>query len=127
MTNTISKTLAVLALGGLIFIASAIAQQDNTSGAGPGVLDPAHPRVNQINQREQNQQDRIANGVKSGRLTPGEAQRLERGEQRLENKEKKDMAKDNGHLTKQDQRKLNREANRMSKRIYKDKHNAKTN
>jgi len=127
MTNTISKTLAVLALGGLIFIASAIAQQDNTSGAGPGVLDPAHPRVNQINQREQNQQDRIANGVKSGRLTPGEAQRLERGEQRLENKEKKDMAKDNGHLTKQDQRKLNREANRMSKRIDKDKHNPKTN
>jgi hypothetical protein len=37
------------------------------------------------------------------------------------------MAKDNGHLTKQDQRHLNREANHMSKRIYKDKHNAKTN
>jgi hypothetical protein len=110
-----------------MFIGSAIAQQDNTSGAGPGVVDPGHPRVNEINQREQNQQDRIANGVKSGQLTPGETQRLERGEQRLENNEKKDMAKDNGHLTKQDQRKLNREANHMSKRIYKDKHNAKTN
>jgi hypothetical protein len=127
MTNTISKSLAVLAVGGLMFIGSAIAQQDNTSGAGPGVVDPGHPRVNEINQREQNQQDRIANGVKSGQLTPGETQRLERGEQRLENNEKKDMAKDNGHLTKQDQRKLNREANHMSKRIYKDKHNAKTN
>ncbi len=32
------------------------------------------------------------------------------------------MAKDNGHLTKQDQRQLNREANHMSKRIAKDKH-----
>jgi hypothetical protein len=127
MTNTIGKSLAVLAVGGLMFIGSAIAQQDNTSGAGPGVVDPGHPRVNEINQREQNQQDRIANGVKSGQLTPGETQRLERGEQRLENNEKKDMAKDNGHLTKQDQRKLNREANHMSKRIYKDKHNAKTN
>ena len=127
MTNTISKSLAVLAVGGLMFIGSAIAQQDNTSGAGPGVVDPGHPRVNEINQREQNQQDRIANGVKSGQLTPGETQRLERGEQRLENNEKKDMAKDNGHLTKQDQRQLNREANHMSKRIYKDKHNAKTN
>jgi hypothetical protein len=127
MTNTISKSLAVLAVGGLMFMGSAIAQQDNTSGAGPGVVDPGHPRVNEINQREQNQQDRIANGVKSGQLTPGETQRLERGEQRLENNEKKDMAKDNGHLTKQDQRKLNREANHMSKRIYKDKHNAKTN
>ena len=127
MTNRIGKSLAVLAVGGLMFIGSAIAQQDNTSGAGAGVVDPGHPRVNEINQREQNQQDRIANGVKSGQLTPGETQRLERGEQRLQNNEKKDMAKDNGHLTKQDQRQLNREANHMSKRIYKDKHNAKTN
>ena len=127
MTNTIGKSLAVLAVGGLMFIGSAIAQQDNTSGAGAGVVDPGHPRVNEINQREQNQQDRIANGVKSGQLTPGETQRLERGEQRLQNNEKKDMAKDNGHLTKQDQRQLNRKANHMSKRIYKDKHNAKTN
>ena len=127
MTNTIGKSLAILAVGGLMFIGSAIAQQDNTSGAGAGVVDPGHPRVNEINQREQNQQDRIANGVKSGQLTPGETQRLERGEQRLQNNEKKDMAKDNGHLTKQDQRQLNREANHMSKRIYKDKHNAKTN
>ena len=127
MTNTITRSLAVLAVGGLMFIGSAIAQQDHTSGAGPGNVDPGHPRVNQINQREQNQQNRIANGVKSGQLTPGETQRLERGERRLENNEKKDMAKDNGHLTKQDQRQLNREANHMSKRIYKDKHNAKTN
>src|SRR5690348_17288450 len=84
MTNTISKSLAVPAVGGLMFMGSAIAQQDNTSGAGPGVVDPGHPRVNEINQREQNQQDRIANGVKGGQLTPGETQRLERGEQRLE-------------------------------------------
>ncbi|HXJ89269.1 MAG TPA: hypothetical protein VMS18_20800 [Candidatus Binatia bacterium] len=127
MTNTITKSLAVLAVGGLMFIGSATAQQDNTSGAGAGNFDPGHPRVNQINRREQNQQNRIANGVKSGQLTPGETRRLERGEQRLENNEKKDMAKDNGHLTKQDQRQLNREANHMSQRIYKDKHNAKTN
>lgn len=127
MTNKFSKSLAVLAVGGLMFIGSAAAQQDNTSGAGAGKVDPGHPRVNQVNQREQNQQNRIANGMKSGQLTPGETRRLERGEQRLQNNEKKDMAKDNGHLTKQDQRQLNKEANHMSKRIYKDKHNAKTN
>jgi len=60
--------------------------------------------------------------VKNGQLTPGQTARLERGEQRLQNNEKKDMAANNGHLTKQDQRQLNREANHMSKRIYKDKH-----
>ncbi len=127
MTNTFSKSLAVLAVGGLMAIGSAAAQQSNTSGAGAGNVDPGHPRVNQVNQREQHQQNRIANGVKSGQLTPGETRRLERGEQRLQHNEKKDMAKDNGHLTKQDQRQLNHEANHMSKRIYKDKHNAKTN
>lgn len=125
MTNIITKSLAVLAVGGLMLIGSAAAQQDNTSGAGPGQVDPGHPRVNQINQREQNQQNRIANGIKNDKLTPGQTARLEKGEQRLENNEKKDMAKDNGHLTKQDQRQLNREANHMSKRIYKDKHSGK--
>jgi len=127
MTNKITKSLLVLVASGLMFVGAAAAQQDNTSGAGAGKVDPGHPRVNQVNKREQNQQNRIGNGAKSGQLTPGETRRLEHGEQRLQNNEKKDIAKDNGHLTKQDQRQLNREANHMSKRIYKDKHNAKTN
>jgi hypothetical protein len=122
--SKITMSLAVLAVGGLMFVGSATAQS-NTSGAGPGVDDPNHPRVNQVNQREQNQQNRIANGMKDGQLSPGQAANLEKGEQRLENNEKKDMAKDNGHLTKQDQKQLNKEANHMSNKIYKDKHSGK--
>jgi hypothetical protein len=127
MTNKVAKSLLILAVGGLMSVGAAAAQQEKTSGAGPNKVDPAHPRVNQVNRRETHQQQRIANGVKSGQLKPGETKRLERGEQRLQNHEKKDMAKDNGHLTKHDQRQLNKEANHMSKRIYRDKHNAKTN
>src|SRR5258708_21235810 len=119
MKNTMGKSLLVLAVGGLMI--SSAAAQTTTSGAGAGVVDPNHPRVNQINRREENQQDRIANGVKNGQLTPGQTVRLERGEQRLQNNEKKDMAADGGHLTKQDQRQLNREANHMSRRIAHDK------
>jgi hypothetical protein len=119
MTNIITKSLLVLAVGGLML--SSAAAQTTTSGAGAGVVDRNHPRVNEINNREEHQQDRIANGIKNDKLTPGQAAHLERGEQRLENNEKKDMAKDNGHLTKQDQRQLNREANHMSKRIARDK------
>ncbi len=121
----ITKSLLVLAAGGLMTIGSAAGQQTNTSGAGAGQDDPNHPRVNQVNQREQNQQDRIANGEKNGTLTPGQAANLEKGQQRLENNEKADMAKDNGHLTKADQRQLNREANRQSKKIHQDKHDGK--
>ena len=124
MTNKISKSLVVLAVGSLMAVGSAAAQS-NTSGAGAGKVDPGHPRVNQVNQRQTNQQNRIANGVKNDKLTPGQTAHLEKGEQRLQNNEKKDMAKDNGHLTKQDQHHLNKEANHMSKRIYKDKHETK--
>ena len=121
MTNKITQSLLILAVGGLMFAGSASAQT-NTSGAGAGHVDPGHPRVNQVNRRETRQQNRIANGVKNGQLRPGQTARLERGEQRLQHNEKRDMAKDNGHLTKQDQRQLNHESNRMSKRIYADKH-----
>ncbi len=127
MTNKVTQSLLILAAGGLMFVGSASAQAQNskTAGAGPGRVDPAHPRVNQINHRETNQQKRIASGVKNGQLTPGETRRLERGEKRLQKNEKRDMAKDNGHLTKKDQHQLNREANHMSARIAKDKHNGK--
>ena len=125
MKDNCSKSLLVLAIGGLMFAGSAVAQTSttsNTSGAGAGVTDPNHPRVNQVNQREQNQQNRIANGLKNDKLTPGQAANLEKGQQRLENNEKRDMAADGGHLTKADQKQLNHEANRQSKKIYKDKH-----
>jgi hypothetical protein len=127
MNNKITQSLLVLALGGLMFVgaASAQTQDSNTSGAGPGQVDPGHPRVNEVNKREQNQQDRIANGVKNGTMTPGQAARVEKREQHIENQEKADMAAHNGHLTKAEQKQLNREQNRTSKQIYKDKHDGK--
>lgn len=121
MSKTITHWLLVLAVGGLMFVGPAAAQPQ----AGAGQVDPGHPRVNQVNGRETNQQNRIANGIKNGQLTPGQASRLEKGEQHLQNNEKRDMAKDNGHLTKQDQKQLNKEANHMSNKIYKDKHSGK--
>jgi hypothetical protein len=122
MINQISKSLLILAVGGLMFTGSAIAQTTTTSGAGPGVVDPSHPRVNQVNGRETNQQNRIANGVKNGSLSPKQTSNLENREANVENREKKDMAAHNGHLTKAEQNGINRQQNRISKSIYKDKH-----
>jgi len=123
MINKIAKSLSILAVSGLILVGAGAAQtQSNTSGAGPGVDDPGHPRVNEVNQREQNQQDRIANGVKNGTMTPGQAAHVEKQEQHIENQEKRDMARNNGHLTKAEQKQLNKEQNKTSKEIYRDKH-----
>ena len=121
MTNKLTHSLLVLAAGGLMFAGSAAAQT-NTSGAGPGVVDPGHPRVNQVNGREQNQQNRIANGVKNGTLNSKQTANLENRETAVQNREKKDMAANNGHLTKAEQKGINRQQNRISKSIYKDKH-----
>jgi hypothetical protein len=125
MINKLTKSLLVLAVGGLLSLGAAAAQNPNTAGAGPDQVDPGHPRVNQVNGRETNQQDRIANGVKDGTLTPGQTAHLENKEQHIENQEKADMAAHNGHLTKGEQKQLNKEQNHVSKQIYKDKHSQK--
>jgi hypothetical protein len=122
MTRKITSSLLALAVGGLIFVGSASAQT-TTSGAGPGAVDPGHPRVNQVNQRETNQQQRIANGINNGSLSPKETANLERREASVQKQEQADMAKHNGHLTKAEQQHLNQRENHISRSIYKDKHN----
>jgi len=125
MKNTFTNTLLALAVGGLLLVGSASAQTSTTtSGAGPGVVDPGHPRVNEVNGREENQQQRIANGVSSGKLNAQQTSNLEKREASVQNREQKDMAANNGHLTKGEQRRINRQQNRISKSIYKDKHEA---
>jgi hypothetical protein len=77
-----------------------------------------------VNQRKENQQDRIGNGVQSGQLTAGEAGRLENKESEV-NQEERDMRKlDNGHLTSADRATLNQQQNKLSSDIYKQKHDA---
>ena len=123
MNNKFTNSLLVLAVGGLMIAGSAAAQTSTkTSGAGPGVVDPGHPRVNQVNRREGRQQQRIGNGIKSGKLNAQQASHLEKREASVQNREKRDMAAHNGHLTKAEQKGINRQQNRISKSIYKDKH-----
>ena len=112
MSTTLNckNTLAMAALAGSLFI---------TIGASAQVTSQT------INQRKENQQDRIAQGVKSGQLTAGETANLEKRESSI-NKEEHAMRKqDDGHLTAGDKAALTRRQNRVSKSIYNDKHNNK--
>jgi hypothetical protein len=81
------------------------------------------PAAAQINQRKENQQDRIANGVASGELTAGETANLEKKESNLNKEEKLMRSEDNGKLTGADRKVLNQQQNQLSKQIYQDKHN----
>jgi hypothetical protein len=76
-----------------------------------------------INQRRENQQDRIAQGINSGSLTAGEAARLESNEARLNREIRDDREDHNGHLTKAERKQINRQQNKLSRQIYRAKHN----
>ncbi len=78
-----------------------------------------------INQRKENQQDRIAQGVKSGQLTAGETAHLETQEAGINKEERGMRAQDNGHLTTADRKTLHQQQNQESRRIYRDKHNGR--
>ena len=75
-----------------------------------------------LDQRQENQQQRIANGTESGQLNAAEAARLERGEARLERHEA--AAKSDGVVTRRERAALHREADTMSRRIHRQKHDA---
>ena len=73
-----------------------------------------------LDARERNQRERIAQGVRSGELTRPETRRLVRGEIRLHRHER--YAKSDGVVTARERYRLQRHADRMSARIYRQKH-----
>ncbi len=80
----------------------------------------------EINQRRENQQDRIAQGVKSGQLTAGETAKLEGQEAKINGEIHQDRKANGGNLTDKQKAKVNRQLNRESARIYNKKHNGAT-
>jgi hypothetical protein len=78
-----------------------------------------------VDQRKENQQDRIANGAQSGQLTAGETANLEKKESALNKEENRMEKRDNGNLTAADKARLTRQQNHLSHQIYRDKHNGR--
>src|ERR1700752_4284450 len=117
-TKFILNSAALIAFA----VPAAFAQQSgNSSTNTSGTTTTSSPT---IQQRKENQQDRIANGIQSGQLTAGETKNLETKEAGLNKEEKNMRSADDGHLTAADRAKLNRQQNRLASNIYADKHNA---
>lgn len=114
MTQSIGKVLMSSLVAGAFALALSLSL--------PGVA-AAQDRTPHLNGRQENQQDRIQQGVKSGQLTRGEAQRLEAREGRLQANKLEDKAR--GLLTQKERTQLNRQANRDSRAIYRLKHNSR--
>jgi len=97
----IVKTIAILSL---VLPALAFAQANT-------------PRVDQ---RQANQEQRIDQGVASGSLTQREANRLDRGQQHVDNMENR--AKSDGVVTRGERARLHQAQEVQSRRIYAQKH-----
>ncbi len=80
----------------------------------------------EVDRRAEHQQDRIAQGVRSGELTPRETAHLERKEARIDRQIKADRAANGGKLTPAERGQINREQTRTSRQIYRAKHNDRT-
>lgn len=87
------------------------------------VLVPAAAQAQGVDERFQDQHQRIRQGVGSDQVTRGEQYRLNRRDAYIHHQEHVNRRFDNGHLTGGERRQLNHELNHSSRRVYQDKHN----
>lgn len=77
----------------------------------------------EVDYRQHEQQERVAQGIASGQLTAAEAARIENQESRLRREINRDRFFHNGRLTESEYRAINRQEDRLNDEIYFYKHN----
>jgi hypothetical protein len=87
-----------------------------------GIAFADDPPEGRIQERKENQQRRIGNGVKNGTLSPKETVNLEKKEGALNHEIHHDRVQNGGNLTNKERTQVNRQQNKLSRQIYKDKH-----
>ena len=110
MKNRNYVTSALAALSGVVM-----------TSAAPAADRPHNPGVNA---RQHTQQGRIQQGVRSGELTPAETKSLKEGEKSLRQEER--AYKSDGKLTAAERKDLHQDANKLSRDIYREKHDAQS-
>ncbi len=78
------------------------------------------------NNREANQDQRIANGERTGQMTSGEAARADRTQSAIDQQVHNDRVANGGKLTGAERQQINGEQNAASRQIYNEKHNTAT-
>ena len=87
--------------------------------------DPGHPRVNEVQQRIDNQQSRVDKGISDGQINAKQAARDDAKLAREQNSLNQDQAKNGGHITKAEQKNLNKRLNKGSKQIHRQREQGK--
>lgn len=104
----------------MLFVSGALITGLCAQDPAPAPAPPA-AKKGRVEARKKAQQERIAQGVQSGALTPAEAAKLENKEAKLNAEIRKDR-KDGGGMTKRERAKIEHKQDRLSKDIAKQKH-----
>ena len=110
LSNTVGAIALLLALG--MGAANASAQ----------TFDQTHPRRAEVNTRLNTQNARIRQGVASGVLDRRQARQLHADDRAIRGEERAEASLNGGHITRGEQRQINRQENRNSRAIYGEKH-----
>jgi hypothetical protein len=106
--NTLTQKLVAIAALSVVFAGTASAAT---------TWDASHPRRAEVNQRLSNQDRRIHHEVREGELSRGEAMRLHRDDHQVRSEERLMASQNGGHITRQEDRALNQQENRISGHI----------
>ena len=110
-----TKKLFMSALG--ITLVAAVAAGTAAQVLAETKFQENHPRREQVNKRLRNQDRRINQEVREGKITKQQAGQLHKEDRQIR-QEERDMASQNGgHITKSEQRTLNQQENAVSKQI----------
>ena len=80
----------------------------------------AHPRRDQVNDRLQNQNQRINQAYREGELTRGQARQLHRDDRQIRQEERYMASQNGGHITRAEQRVLNQQENGVNRQFGRD-------
>jgi len=78
-----------------------------------------HPRRTEVNQRLNNQNKRINAEEKSGQITKAQGAQLHKNDRQIRGEERAMASQNGGHITKTEQKALNQQENKNSKKIGK--------
>lgn len=108
--NTTHKTILYATLVTMLTSISLNALADNT-------WQKNHPRREQVNQRLDNQNQRIQQQVKEGDLSKQQASHIHREDHRIRQEQRQMASQNGGGITHHEQTKLNQQENKVSQQI----------
>ncbi len=101
----------------LLFVMLSTIAATSTQAMADTQWQQTHPAREQVNQRLNNQNQRVHNEVKQGDMSKRKAARIHREDHHIRKEERRMASHHNGHITKQDQQIINSQENHVSKQI----------